>query len=195
MPFLRKDSSKSIVALTKDKDRILAYSLTPAGLRRLRDSGVRIGSGFPSSILASLIRTGDAHAPRPAEAEGQGMLFEGDSTAEELPRCEVTGSTADLHLVVHGAQEATVAQLLSPDARFVLRKSTSLSLPIWLLNSPLLDQLEASDLVPRSTKASTALRQWFQRDYGDAWEKLAKSHARQSALDFGPEAGELPLPR
>ncbi len=193
VPLLRRKGPKDAVALTKDKDRVLAYMLTPAGLRRLRDSGVRIGSSFPSSILASLIRTGDAHSPRPAEEAGQGKLFEGDNTADELPRCEATGSTADLHLVVHGTEGATVAQLLSPEARFILRKSTLLSLPIWLLDLRLLDQLEASKLMPGSTKAAASLRQWFRRDYDQAWEKLAKSHAHQSALDLGPAADELSL--
>lgn len=193
MPLLRREGPKDAVALTKDKDHVLAYNLTPAGLRRLRDSGVRIGSTFPSSILASLIRTGDAHSPRPAEAPGQGKLFEADNTADELPRCEATGSTADLHLVVHGAEGSTVAQLLSPEARFILRKSTILSVPIWLLDLLLLDQLEASKLVTGSSKASASLRQWFKRDYDQAWEKLTKSHAQQSALDLGPASGELSL--
>lgn len=112
MPHLRRDGKAGAVALTKDKDRILAYSLTPAALRRLRDNGVRLGGTFPSSILASLIRTGDAHSPRPADAEGQSQMFTDDDTAAQLPRCEVTGSTADLHLVVHVAEGRPVAQLL-----------------------------------------------------------------------------------
>ena len=112
VPLLRREGPKDAVALTKDKDRVLAYNLTPAGLRRLRDNGVRIGSSFPSSILASLIRTGDAHSPRPAEEPGQGKLFDADTTSNELPRCEATGSTADLHLVVHGIEGSATAQLL-----------------------------------------------------------------------------------
>ena len=194
MPLLRREASKEAVALTKDKERILAYSLTTAALRRLRENGVRVGATFPASILASLIRTGDAHSPHPAEAEGQSKLFEGDTTADDLPRCEMTGTTADLHIVVHGADAAKVAQLLSAEARFVLRKSTTLSLPIWLLNSRLLEQMEAANLLPHSTPAAKVLRQWFQRDYDQAWKKLAKSQARQAALDFGPIADELPLP-
>ena len=193
VPLLRRDGPKDAVALTKDKDRVLAYNLTPAGLRRLRDNGVRIGSSFPSSILASLIRTGDAHSPRTAEEPGQGKLFDADTTSDELPRCEATGSTADLHLVIHGTEGSAAAQLLSPDARFVLRKTTILSVPIWLLDLERLDQLEASKLVPAATKASASLRLWFRRDYDQAWEKLAKSHSQQSALDLGPTPGELSL--
>ena len=194
MPLLRRDGKTGAVALTKDKDIILAYSLTPAALRRLRDHGVRIGGALPSSILAALIRAGDAHSPRPAEAPGQGQLFGDDDTADQLPRCETTGSTADLHLVVHTATGAPVAQLLSPDARLVLRKATSLSIPIWLLSTRLLDQLEASATIPRGAAATNRLRQWLRRDHEDAWARLAKSRAQQSALDLGPSSGELPLP-
>ncbi|MSU50391.1 MAG: hypothetical protein EXS37_15120 [Opitutus sp.] len=194
MPILRRDGKTGAVALTKDKDRILAYTLTPAALRRLRDHGVRIGGALPSSVLAALIRAGDAHSPRPADAAGQGQLFGDDDTADHLPRCETTGTTADLHLVVHAATGAVVAQLLSSDARFVLRKSTSLSLPIWLLSTRLLDQLEASGTIPRSADATGRLREWFRRDHEDVWIKLAKSSTQQSALDLGSSSDELPLP-
>ena len=194
MPLLRRDGKTGAVALTKDKDRILAYSLTPAALRKLRDHGVRIGGAVPSSILAALIRAGDAHSPRPADAAGQGQLFGDDDTADHLPRCETTGSTAALHLVVHAATGPAVAQLLSPDARFLLRKSTNLSLPIWLLSARVLDQLEASAAIPRGADATGRLREWFRRDHEDVWAKLEKSRAQQSALDLGPSSDELSLP-
>ena len=194
MPLLRRDGKIGAVALTKDKDQVLAYSLTPAALRRLRDHGVRIGGALPSAILAALIRAGDAHSPRPAEAEGQGQFFADDDTADQLPRCETTGSTADLHLVVHTAAGAPAVQLLCPDARFVLRKFTSLSVPIWLLSTRLLDQLEASVQLPRGAEATNRLREWFRRDHEDAWARLAKSGTQQSALDLGSPSDELPLP-
>ena len=194
MPLLRRDGKTGAVALTKDKERVLAYSLTPAALRRLRDHGVRIGGALPSSILVALIRAGDAHSPRPAEAAGQGQLFGDDDTADHLPRCETTGTTADLHLVVHTATGAPVAQLLCADARFVLRKSTSLSVPIWLLSTRLLDQLETSAQLPRDADATARLRQWFRRDHEDAWARLEKSVTQQSALALGSSSDELPLP-
>jgi hypothetical protein len=193
MPLLQREGTKSAIALTKDKERVLAYSLTAAALRRLKDSGVRVGSVFPTTILVSLIRTGDAHSPRPAESAGQGKLFGEEITADELPRCEVTGTMADLHLVVHAVDGAAVAQILSADARFVLRKATSLSIPIWTLNSRLIDQLEMSAAMPRSSNASALLRLWFLRDYQDAWSKLARANAVQSALNLGPSEEELSL--
>ena len=51
------------------------------------------------AVLASLIRPGDAHSPRTADAAGQQVIFE-DDFATHLPRCELTGATTDLHLVV-----------------------------------------------------------------------------------------------
>jgi hypothetical protein len=181
------------MALAKDKDVILAYMLTPNAVRRLRESGVRNGRRFPASILAALVRSGDAHSPRPADAAGQAFLFTDEDTVDQLPRCEMTGSTADLHMVVYGDANGTAAKLLSPEARFLLQKSTTLSVPIWALGSASLEQLEVTGKIPKGTAGAKTLRQWFLKDYEGAWEKLRKSHAQQEALDLGPAEGELPL--
>ena len=183
------------LALTKSKEGIYAYLLTPTAVRRLRESGVRHGRKFPASILASLIRSGDAHSPRPADAQGQAFLFTDDDIVDQLPRCEITGSTADLHLVVYGEKLGTVAKLLSYEPRFLLQKVTALSIPIWALGSAELDQLEVTGKMPQGAAAAKTLRQWFHRDYAEAWEKLRKAQALQEALDLGPAEGELPLAR
>ena len=183
------------MALAKDTDVILAYTLTPNAVRRLRESGVRNGRKFPASILASLIRSGDAHSPRPADAAGQAFLFTEEDTVDQLPRCEMTGSTADLHLVLYAEGSGTIAKLLSPEARFLLQKATTLSIPIWALSSAAIDQLEVTGTMPKGTAAAKTLRQWFSKDYEEAWGKLRKSHAQQEALDLGPAEGELPLAR
>jgi hypothetical protein len=194
MPLFQNSPKLGIpLALAKDKDRILAYALTPAAVRRLQKSGVRHGRRFPSSILLSLIRTGDAHSPRPADGEGQAFLFTEDDVLDQLPRCETTGTTADLHLVVYRDSGCAVAKLLSIEARFILQKVTSLSVPIWGLSEALVDQMEATDKLPRGTEAAKTLRQWFIRDYEGAWEKLRKAHAQQETLDLGAADGELPL--
>ena len=194
MPFFENNPGRGApLAIAKDRDSVLAYTLTPAAVRRLRESGVRNGRKFPASILASLIRSGDAHSPRPADAAGQAFLFTEEDAFDELPRCEMTGSTADLHLSVYAEGSATVAKLLSPEARFLVQKSTTLSIPIWALNSETLGQMEVTGKMPKGTAAATTLRQWFLKDYAGAWEKLRKSHAQQEALDLGPAEGELPL--
>ena len=194
MPLFKNSPKLGVpLALAKDGDRILAYALTPAAVRRLQKSGVRHGRKFPSSILLSLIRTGDAHSPRPADGEGQAFLFSQDDVLDQLPRCETTGTTADLHLVVYSDGGNAAAKLLSIEARFILQKVTSLSIPIWGLSEALVDQMEATGKLPRGTEAAKTLRQWFARDYEVAWEKLLKAHTRQETFDLGAAEGELPL--
>ena len=193
MPLFQSSPKQAALALTKDGDRIFAYALTPAAIRRLRESGVRHGRKFPAAILASLIRTGDAHSPRPADHAGQISLFSDDDTADQLPRCEFTGSTADLHLVIYGEALGTVAKLLSTEPRFLLQKATKLNIPVWALSADILDQLEATGSLPRESAAAKTLRQWFRRNYDAAWGKLLASNARQDHLDLGPSSEELPL--
>jgi len=167
MPLFKNSPKLGVpLALAKDGDRILAYALTPAAVRRLQKSGVRHGRKFPSSILLSLIRTGDAHSPRPADGEGQAFLFSQDDVLDQLPRCETTGTTADLHLVVYSDGGNAAAKLLSIEARFILQKVTSLSIPIWGLSEALVDQMEATGKLPRGTEAAKTLRQWFARGLG-----------------------------
>ena len=193
MPLFQSLPKQPALALTKDRDRIIAYALTQAAVRRLRESGVRHGRKFPAAILASLIRTGDAHSPRPADPAGQIALFSDDDTADQLPRCEAIGSTTDLHLVVYGEALGTVAKLLSTEPRFLLQKATKLSIPIWTLSASILDQLEATGKLPLESVAAKTLRQWLRRNYDAAWEKLLAANARQDDLDLGPASGELPL--
>jgi hypothetical protein len=193
MPLFQSSHKQPAQALTKDGARIIAYALTPAAVRRLRGSGVRHGRKFPAAILASLIRSGDAYSPRVADHPEQISLFGDDDTADQLPRCEMTGSTADLHLVVYGEALGTVAKLLGTEPRFLLQKATKLSIPIWSLSASVLNQLEATGSVPGGTAAATALRHWFRRNYDAAWEKLLASNGRQDDLDLGPASGELPL--
>ena len=44
-------------------------------------------------------------------ASGQGQLFGDDDTADHSPRCESTGSNADLHLAVHATAGVAVARV------------------------------------------------------------------------------------
>ncbi len=193
MPLFQHPPKKGALALTKDQDRIVAYALTLTAIRKLREAGVRHGRKFPASILASLIRTGDAHSPRLADHAGQITLWGDDDTEQHLPRCEMTGTTADLHLVVYGEGLGTVVKLLSPEPRFVLQKVTKFSVPIWMLTTPHLDQLQATGVVPATAPAATTLRAWFRRNYDAAWAKLQSGAALQESFDLGPPADELPL--
>jgi hypothetical protein len=171
------------------------YTLTADGAKQLRASGVRSGQKIPPRVLAAMIRSGDAHSPRLAESAGQVRFdFAGDDTSDFLPRCEMTGVTSDVHLVVYGEGTGTVARLLGPEPRFVLQKVTSMSVPVTILSLAAVNQLEAANKLPLKSAAAATLREWFRQDLEGAWEKLQKENARkQGVLLLGTDADELPL--
>ncbi len=195
MPLFQAKSTAGPVAITKDKDRIIAYTVTPDGVKKLREAGVRSGQEFPSRAFAALIRSGQAHSPRVADAAGQKQFgFDRDETDLHLPRCEMTGVTSDVHLVVCGEGTGTVAKLLGPEPRFVLQKVTQLSVPVTVLSLATVSLLETAQKLPLKTAAAATLRDWFRQDFESAWEKLQKQNARQQGvLPLGPDGGELPL--
>jgi hypothetical protein len=193
MPLFQSTAGKTPLILTKDRERIIAYTLTAAAAKRLRENGVRHGRTVPGRVLASLIRTGDAHSPRPADAVGQQALFEDDS-ADHLLRCELTGATTDLHLVVYGEGKGIVAKLVATEPRFLLQKVTTLSVPLAALSLAVIDTLETVGKLPPDTAAAKNLRQWLRQDLESGWKKLEKELAKtQQSLDLGPSADELPL--
>ncbi len=195
MPLFHSPKGQPPGVLTKDKDRVLHYTLTPEGTKQLRAIGLRSGDTVPARVLASLIRSGLAHSPRPAEAAGQVRFdFSDDNTADFLPRCELTGTTADLHLVVYGEGNGVVARLLSREPRFLLQKVTTTSIPVAALAPASLAALEATEKIPRGTAAAAALRDWWRQDLEAAWEKLRQSRAtRQEDLPLGESSDALPL--
>ena len=194
MPLFQSPSGRSPVILTKDGDRVIAYTVTPAAERRLRETGVRHGRTVPGRVLASLIRSGGAHSPRPADAAGQQSIFGPDDTVDHLPRCELTGSTTDLHLVVYGEGNGVVAKLMSLEPRFLLQKVTALSVPLAVLSGVALDTLEEGGKLPAGSAAARTRRAWFREDFESGWRRLQKESGRtQTSLELGPAADELPL--
>jgi hypothetical protein len=179
--------------LTKDKERIVAYTVTADGAKQLRAAGVRSGQKIPPRVLAAMIRSGDAHSSRLAESAGQVRFdFAGDDTSDFLPRCEMTGVTSDVHLVVYGEGTGTVAKLLGPEPRFVLQKVTSMSVPVTVLSLATVGQLETAQKMPLKSAAAATLREWFRQDLEGAWDKLQKENARtQGVLLLGTDGGEL----
>jgi hypothetical protein len=192
--FLSKPGTVPTV-LTKDKERIVSYTLSPDGSKQLRAAGIRSGAKVPPRILAALIRSGNAHSPRLAESLGQVRFdFEGDDTSDFLPRCEMTGITSDVHLVVYGEGNGVVAKLLGPEPRFVLQKVTSLSVPLTILSLAAIGQLETAQKLPMKSTAAATLREWFRQDFENAWEKLKKDNLRQQGvLPLGTDRSELAL--
>ena len=195
MPMLHSPRGQPAGILTKDRERVVHYTLTADGAKQLRATGLRSGDAVPARVLASLIRAGQAHSPRPAEAAGQVKFdFSDDNTADFLPRCELTGTSADLHLVVYGEASGVVARLLSREPRFLLQKTTTISIPLAALGPPALAVLEATEKLPQGTAAAAALREWWRQDWDAAWEKLRRSQAtRQEDLPLGEASDTLPL--
>lgn len=194
MPLYKAKSGAAGSILAKDGERVVAYSLTPQGAKQLRAAGVRSGQKVPARVLASLVRTGNAHSPRLADAAGQSMLGFKEDEQTCLPRCELTGTTSDVHLVVYGEGSGTVAKLLGSEPRFLLQKVTTLSVPIAALSLAAVDRLETAQKVPLGTTAAATLRDWFRQDMEAAWEKLQRENGRtQGALSLGSADDELPL--
>ena len=70
MPLFHSASGQPPQILAQDRVRVITYTLSTAAAKRLRETGVRHGRNVPGRVLASLIRTGDAHSPRTADAAG-----------------------------------------------------------------------------------------------------------------------------
>lgn len=120
------------------------------------------------------------------------MLFDDDSD-NHLLRCELTGSTTDLHLIVYGDGNGTVVKLVAPEPRFLLQKITTLSVPLTALTLGALDILEGTHKVRAGSSAAKSLRHWLRQDLG-GWQKLQKEMGKtQQALNLGPMPDELPL--
>jgi hypothetical protein len=193
MPLFQSTAGKPPQILAKDRDRIITYALSPAAAKRLRETGVRHGRTVPGRVLASLIRTGDAHSPRMADTAGQQVIFEDDS-ASHLPRCELTGATTDLHLVVYGEGQGIVAKLVATEPRFLLQKVTTLSVPLAALTGAALATLENIGKLPVGSPAAKTLRAWLRQDLEAGWSKLAAQRREpQQGLELGPTSDELPL--
>lgn len=194
MPLFQAKSGAPGSILSKDGDRIVGYSLTPQGAKQLRAAGVKSGQKVPSRVLAALVRTGNAHSPRLADATGQSMLGLREDEPTCLPRCELTGTTSDVHLVVYGEGSGTLAKLLGPEPRFLLQKVTTLSVPISALSLAAVGRLEAAQKMPLGTAAAAALHDWFRQDMEVAWEKLLRENGKtQASLPLGASGDELPL--
>jgi hypothetical protein len=194
MPLFQAKSGTAGSILAKDGERVVAYSLTPQGAKQLKSAGVRSGQKVPARVLASLVRTGNAHSPRLADAAGQSMLGFKEDEQTCLPRCELTGTTSDVHLVVYGEGSGTIAKLLGSEPRFLLQKVTTLSIPVSALSLAAVDRLETAQKVPMGTAAAATLRDWFRQDLEAGWEKLQRENGRrQAALPLDSGEDELPL--
>jgi hypothetical protein len=112
-----------------------------------------------------------------------------------MPRCEVTGVNVDLHLVAYRDPDSNefTARLLGADYRHLVRHKTTLSIPVAVLSTVVLRQLEKMRKIPLGTRAAKQLREWFGRDSEAEWgENRKRKSLRQAPLDL-PEDADQPL--
>lgn len=113
-----------------------------------------------------MIRSVQAHSSRPTEAAGQVKFnFDGGNTAGLLPRCGLISTSANVHLAVYGDANGVGCRPLCWKPRFLLPKSTTVSIPVAAFTASLFAVLEVTRRIPRGTAATTAVmspRHWSQ---------------------------------
>ncbi|MCB1232495.1 MAG: hypothetical protein KDN19_19765 [Verrucomicrobiae bacterium] len=110
-----------------------------------------------------------------------------------MPRCEVTGANVDLHLVAYRDPdtEEWTARILGADFRHLVRRSTTLSVPVSILSLATLRQLESQRKIPLGTRAAKKLREWFRHEVDRAWQsghlQSVPREPRQASLELAVE--------
>ncbi len=127
---------------------------------------------------------------KPDEPEQSEWQFAELESMGVMPRCEVTGANVDLHLVAYRDPETEewTARVLGADYRHLVRRSTSLSVPVSILSLATLRQLESQRKIPLGTRAAKKLREWFRHEVDSAWQHGLKSVPRE------PRQASLELP-
>jgi hypothetical protein len=201
MPVLEPKSAGGLVAKAKIKGIVVTFHLTPFGQKRLLDAGIQPSTKFPLALLADLARQGHAWTP-PSTAEKAGLFcaeqfdltLEGDEAVERLfAACSDDGSYDDLHLDAwESARKATV-KLLCGKCRAALPERFTLNVPLPLLSSNVLAQLEAQGKLPTGDPVVRGLREALAADLFATWETFRRKKAqRQAGLGFDMP-GELGL--
>lgn len=85
------------------------------------------------------------------------------------------------------------ARILAGEPRHVLRKNSSLSIPLSIITRGVLSQLESTGKVPHQSESLGKLRAWLQADREKEWEALRnRKPARQIDLGIrGDGQGDL----
>jgi len=122
-----------------------------------------------------------------ADEDQEQLPLDGLDAMPLMPRCDVSPHNADLHLVVCTPpdEKAPVARILSTQARHLYRDTTTLSIPLWILNLESLRRLEERNKIPSHSTAAETIRAWLRHDRNAAWKELMKAdQIRQGQLDL-----------
>jgi hypothetical protein len=133
------------------------------------------------------------NSPKVVEIGGQTQLNLEDLDAMEvMPRCEKTQGNVDLHLVAFADPDSGefTASILGPEYRHLVRRTTTLSIPIGILSIGAIRSLEAQKKIPAGSEAVAKLKGWLRFGVNSSWKGLAEAkQVYQSALELDDAAG------
>jgi hypothetical protein len=127
------------------------------------------------------------------ELGGQTLMhLENMEASKKMPLCEKTGTNVDLHLVACKDPDTGgfTASVLGADYRHLVRRTTTLSIPIWILSVGSIRALEERKKIPAGSEAVGKLKVWLRHDVDSSWKEIAEArHIHQEALDLEDAAG------
>ena len=125
---------------------------------------------------------------KPIDPESQGELrLDGLDAMAVMPRCDKTMANFDLHLVAYENPDTgePAVGLLGADYRHLVRRTTTLSVPIGILSIGSIRLLEEHGKIPTGTPAVAKLTAWLRHGVASSWHEVAQAKAvRQEALDL-----------
>jgi hypothetical protein len=134
-----------------------------------------------------------SHPPKVVEISGQTQLNLEDLDAMEvMPRCERTQANVDLHLVAFTDPDTGVftASILGPEYRHLVRRTTTLSIPIGMLSIGAIRSLETQKKIPPGSEAVMKLKAWLRFGVNSSWKEIMESkRICQEPLDLDDAAG------
>ena len=110
---------------------------------------------------------------------------------ELMLRCEKTGTNVDLHLVTFKDPESEKLStgILGADYRHIVRNTTTMSVPIGILNFRAIASLEARKKIIRGSEAVEKLHACLRNEVDLSWKEVKKStQTRQAALDLDDDS-------
>jgi hypothetical protein len=176
---------------------IVTYRLSSEGARQLIENGINDGEKLSWAILLELIRQGDAYTSNAGANDEDlsgwtqlGLLFniqENEPTAaDQVPLC-ACGSMEGLHIAE--LADLKTATLLCDDCRKSRRDQIDASVPIYMINTPLMLEhlLERSELTPDVTV--TAFHELLNTTLAAKWNSRIRPKGKtvQAGLFEEPE--------
>jgi len=130
--------------------------------------------------------------PKVIAPDGQGQLdLDGLDAMRVMLRCDKTSVNSDLHLVAYEDPETgeKVVSILGADYRYLVRRTTTLSIPVGILSVGAIRSLEEHQKIPAGTAAVAKLTGWLRFGVAASWDEFAQAkRVRQEPLDLEDQA-------